>query len=437
MRSLMHTILCSLLLFAAPTVAFADEKPIIAPDEGLPLIDWTDAEKYIGKRVIVQGKIAATGRGKTITFLNFDTARSFTAIVRKGSLDNFPKAPDVMYGNRIVQIRGTISTYRDKPQIEVSSPDQVTIVEKAAETTSPKQATTKATRKFTGKVRIATYNVLNLFDDKDCPYHNDEGTSPKPRHELERLAATIKQLDADVLALQEVENRFYLERFNTAMLADMGYEHVICFEGNDGRGIDVAVLSRLPVGPVTSYRHLRWKDPRGLDTGFRRDLLRVRIEPPNAKPFDVFTVHLKSKGGGAGTEAVRMGEVTAIRSVVDQMLANDPQALFVVCGDFNDTWDSNPIKLMRGAGDTAMEAFQNEDPEVCVTYNRGQYRSVIDYIFCSPAMAKRYVKQSMQVLDGSVESSGSDHNPVAMDFDLGADAPAVSASSAASDGEKS
>jgi len=437
MKLWLRSLCLSTLLLTVPFHVRADDKPIIAPDEGLPLIDWTDAEKYIGQRVIVQGKIEATGRGKTITFLNFDNARSFTAIVRKNNFDKFPKAPDVMYGNRIVQIRGTISTYRDKPQIEVSSPDQVTIVEKAAETTSPKQAATKATRKFTGKLRVATYNVLNLFDDKDCPYHNDEGTSPKPRHELERLAATIKQLDADVLALQEVENRFYLERFNTAMLADMGYEHVVCFEGNDGRGIDVAVLSRLPVGPVTSYRHLRWKDKRGLDTGFRRDLLRVRIEPPNAKPFDVFTVHLKSKGGGDGTEAVRMGEVTAIRSVVDPMLAEDPQALFVVCGDFNDTWDSNPIKLMRGTGNTAMEAFQDEDPEGCVTYNRGQFRSVIDYIFCSPAMAKRYVTQSMQVLDGSVESSGSDHNPVAMDFNLGTDAPAVSASSSASDGEKS
>ncbi len=437
MRSLMHTLLCSLLLFAPPIAAFAEDKPIIAPEEGLPLIDWTDAEKFVGKRVIVQGKIAATGRSKSITFLNFDNGRSFTAIVRQGNYDKFPKAPDVMYGNRIVQIRGTISTYRNKPQIEVSSPDQVTIVEKAAATTAPGDIKTKATRKFTDKVRIATYNVLNLFDDEDCPYHNDEGTSPKPRHELERLAATIKQLDADVLALQEVENRFYLERFNTAMLSDMGYEHVVCFEGNDGRGIDVAVLSRLPVGPVTSYRHLRWKDSRGLDTGFRRDLLRVRIEPPNAKAFDLFTVHLKSKGGGDGTEAVRMGEVTAIRGVVDPMLADDPQALFVVCGDFNDTWDSKPIKLMRGEGDSAMEAFQNEDPEGCVTYNRGQYRSVIDYIFCSPAMAERYVKQSMRVLDGSVETSGSDHNPVSMDFNLGGAAPAVSASQAASTGEKS
>ncbi len=437
MKLWLRSLCLSTLLIALPASLHAEDKPIIAPEEGLPLIDWTDAGKFVGKRVIVQGKIAATGRGKSITFLNFDAGRSFTAIVRKGNYDKFPKAPDVMYGNRIVQIRGTISTYRDKPQIEVSSPDQVTIVEKAAETTSPGDVETKTTRKFTGKVRIATYNVLNLFDDEDCPYHNDEGTSAKPRHELERLAATIKQVDADVIALQEVENRFYLERFNTAMLADMGYEYVVCFEGNDGRGIDVAVLSRLPVGPVTSYRHLRWKDSRGLDTGFRRDLLRVRIEPPNAKPFDLFTVHLKSKGGGAGTEAVRMGEVTAIRNIVEDMLADDPKAMFVVCGDFNDTWDSNPIKLMRGEGKMAMEAFQSDAPEGCVTYNRGQYRSVIDYIFCSPAMATSYVRQSMRVLDGSVESSGSDHNPVSMDFDLGGKAPAVSASQAASNGEKS
>lgn len=441
MKIWLRSLCLSTLLLAVPATLVAENEPIIAPNEGLPLIDWTDAEKAIGQNVIVQGEIVATGRSNSITFLNFDNARSFTAIVRKGNYDKFPKAPDVMYGKRIVQIRGRISTFRGKPQIEISTPDQVTVVEKAAETGPIEALAKRPARKFTGRARVATYNVLNLFDDEDCPYHNDEGTSPKPRSELENLAATIKQVDADVIALQEVENRFYLERFNEVMLADMGYEHVVCFEGNDGRGIDVAVLSRFPVGPVTSYRHLRWQDERGRSTGFRRDLLRVRIEPPNARAFDVFTVHLKSKSSGGDTESVRMGEVTAIRNIVEAMLADDPDALFVVCGDFNDTWDSKPIKLMRGEGMSALNAFVADAPEGCETYNRGQYRSMIDYIFCSPAMAKCYVKKSFAVIPGSIESSGSDHNPVMMDFDLGAaeanKKSAVSASPTGADAKKS
>ena len=242
---------------AAPAVVVAEDKPIIAPEEGLPIVNWTDAGKYVGKQVIVQGKIVATGRARTITFLNFDQARSFVAIVRKRNYERFEKTPDFLYADKLVQIRGRITTYKNKPQIEVHSPDQVTIVEKLAPTADGGKAPAK--RDFNGVVRLATYNVLNLFDAEDDPYCDDEGTNPKPREQLEKLAETIRNVNADVLALQEVENRRYLERFNTAFLGDLGYEHVVLFEGNDGRGIDVAVLSRLPVGPVTSYRHMRWK----------------------------------------------------------------------------------------------------------------------------------------------------------------------------------
>ena len=44
-----------------------------------------------------------------------------------------------------------------------------------------------------------------------------------------------------------IENRGDLQRLVTAMIPDLGYEHVVLLEGNDYRGIDVAVLSRLPV----------------------------------------------------------------------------------------------------------------------------------------------------------------------------------------------
>jgi hypothetical protein len=43
---------------------------------------------------------------------------------------------------------------------------------------------------------------------------------------------------------------------------------------------------------------------------------------------------------------------------------------------------------------------------------------MIDFILCSPGMATRYVEKSMRVISGTVESSGSDHNPVVMRFDM-------------------
>lgn len=405
------------LLWLAPVVAAADE-PIISQNAGLPVVRWQEAGKHVGKTIIVHGKIVATRNIGSICFLNFDdpNARRFTAIVRKSNFGRFPKPPEVMYRGKLVRIRGTISEYQGRPQIEVFKPEQVTILEKDVPIPAP---ATPQRPTFSGTATVGTYNILNLFDEYDDPYHDDQGTPPKPRDQLERLAATIRQLDADVLALQEVENRGYLEQFVRAMLPDMGYQHVVCYEGNDRRGIDCAVLSRLPVGPVTTYRHLRFDDGSGKPGQFRRDLLQVRIEPQGFESFTIFVVHLKSKRGGVeSTLALRAAEARQIQAILAKTLSRDPAARFLICGDFNDTWNSTPLETIRGAGPLMLKSFIADLPKKTVTYNRGRNRAMIDFLLCSPELAKRYQPRSIRVIDGSVESSGSDHNPVTIRFEL-------------------
>lgn len=410
-----HCVVAICLLSAGLARTAADDKPIISAESALPVIDWTDAGKYLDREVIVQGKIVVTRNIGKICFLNFDTARSFTAIVHERNYKNFPKPPERLYDHRIVRIRGLITVYRGKPQIEVVRPDQVEMLDAAGPVTSQPSAPRPA---FDGVVTIATHNVLNMFDSYDCPYHSDEGTAAKPKAQLEALAKTIRLLDADVLALQEIENRGYLERFVAAYLGDMGYEHVVCVESNDRRGIDCAVLSRLPVGPVTSYRHQRFPDGAGETMWFRRDLLAVQIEPVGYPAFTVFTVHFKSKrGGGNSTERYRIGEARQARRVLDGLLSRDAKALFVICGDFNDTWESAPLKALRGEGATALRSFLGDLPPGTDTYNK-RPGGMIDFVLASPTMAGCYVAKSCRVIPGSVASLGSDHNPVSVRFDL-------------------
>lgn len=400
--------------------SFADDpkKPILPPDADIPIIDWSDAGNHVDKTVIVQGKIVLTRNIGRICFLNFDTERSFTAIVREGSYPNFPEPPESMYDQKIVRVRGMISEYNGKPQIEIVKPEQVTILE-AELPLSPPQAEKPKPRDFDGTITIAAFNVLNFFDESDDPYTEDTTTPAKPKEQLQKLAATIHQLDADVLVMEEVENRGYLERFNAAMLRDLGYNEVVCFEGNDHRGIDCAVLSRFPVGPVTSHRHLHFSDASGGTTQFQRDFLQVQIAPPSAPAFYVFPVHFKSKRGNAdSSEKIRLGETRQARKILDGILEKEKDALFVVCGDFNDTWDSAPLKALRGDGASALHGFFDELPKDSRTYNQGDHADMIDYILGSPAMSKRYVKKSYRILFGSIETLGSDHNPVVAKFKL-------------------
>lgn len=427
MKCLRRLATCLFLALALPIHAQDAAKPVqpaaasqpAAPPAwaGKPVVKWQDAKNHVDEEIVVQGRIVQARNMGNITFLNFDTARTFTAIVHQRNYKNFTTPAEKMFEGKTVRIFGIISEYRDKPQIEIIKPDQVMIVPDDAPL--PERPAVPAPREFGGTVTIATFNILNLFDAHDDPYDLDEGTDPKPEAEQKKVAAMIRRIDADVLALEEVENEGILKQFVETHLADMGYKNVVSFASNDRRGIECSVVSRLPVGPVTSYRFVDFSDGSGGHARFQRDLLRVRILPPEAPAFDVFAVHFKSKRGGEESSGrIRMAEAKAARKILDEMLATDPEALFVICGDFNDTFDSPSLKLIRGEGETALRDFLHDVPKSTVSYNQAPYKSMIDFIFASPAMAKCYEAKSYQVIQNTRQESGSDHNPVVARFKL-------------------
>jgi endonuclease/exonuclease/phosphatase family metal-dependent hydrolase len=320
-----------------------------------------------------------------------------------------------MYNGKIVRIRGVVSLFRDQPQIIVTSPEQVEVLDALP---SRSDAPRPAARATPGRLVVAEYNILNLFDDIDDPYREDETTPPKPRDQLENLAQSIESLGADVIALEEVENRDYLERFVDVFLPHLGYEHVVLFEGNDARGIDVALISRVPIGPVRSHRHLRFTGPEGMIRQFQRDLLAVTVKPEGGQPLEIWVVHLKSKSGGAEeSEPIRLAEAAQIRKLLDERLAQDAQARIMVVGDFNDTPESRAMSTIIGAGPTALWSAHADlaNPNV-LTYNEGEFKSMIDFILCTPAMRERYIKGSFRVPQGSIDTTGSDHNPLVATF---------------------
>ena len=412
---LLFCYVCFCVIAAAAKEPAATEKTPIHPNEALPHVRWHEAEKAIGKMAVVSGKIEKVGHIKSISFLNFDPNRRdvFKLIVRENHRKNFPKPLEQLYEGKIISIRGLVTTYAGVPQIQLVKPDQIAVLDKLPPLRPIVQPEIRPRENLT----IATFNVRNMFDAADDPYTNDEGTPIKPREELERLANVIREINADVLALQEVESRGYLRRFRDVFLADMGYRNLVHFEGNDTRGIDVCLLTRLDVGPVTSYRHLRFKDDNGTTRGMNRDILRVQLEAAD-KPFEVWVLHLKSNSGGKDVNRpIRMGEVKEIRRQLDKVLQANPRARIVVCGDFNDTHESTTVQGIAGRGNNALVSFWPETPETDrITYNLEPYRSMIDFIFCSREMAKSYIKGTYRVRSGSLEEVGSDHNPVIAEF---------------------
>lgn len=117
----------------------------------------------------------------------------------------------------------------------------------------------------------------------------------KPKASREKIAARIAAMDLDVIAVQEVEDVDTLNQFAREDLAGAGYHHIVLVEGNDPRLIDVGLLSRLPIGAVTSWRHAVAPDSPA-EPVFSRDLLEVEIlnSGRTKRLLTLYNNHLKS-----------------------------------------------------------------------------------------------------------------------------------------------
>ncbi len=251
-------------------------------------------------------------------------------------------------------------------------------------------------------LRIATFNVENLLrrfaperDKRTGVWLPDsavglfEHTSEAEGRLIEKAfqvavsddqrqltAQAIRDCDADVLCLQEIDGLEVLRWFHDRYLRraiDEPYEHFALLEGNDRRGIDVAVMSRrgFPVRVMSNatltYRDLglhnddlrRW----GADIDdliFKRDALEVEVETAGGV-LTIWICHFKSMGEGRDrTMAVRRAEARAVRRLVERKFGDRAaEANWMIVGDLNDYRDK--IRLMR-AGDGALH-FQHERAE--------------------------------------------------------------------------
>lgn len=410
----------------APISAPAGKKgeDAIQPEEYTPTIAVQHAPDFLDQQVFLIGKVTRgveLPSGHVSLEVVGEGGKPVRLFIRKDYLPNFPGGPKSMYQGKMVRIHGRLYNFEGKPNISANNPGLIAILpDDAGPPAEPMiPVSIKPTMNATpgSEITIVSYNLLNLFDNVDEPYHDDDKLDAKPRSQLEELARSIRALNADVVAVVEVESRGYLKVFLKTFLSDMGYEPVL-IEGNDDRGINVGVLSRFPVGQIVSHQYQRFKDTNDRLIRFSRDLLQVRIEPPGAMAFDVFVTHLKSKGGKEeGFVETRLGEARKAREIFDEILTKDAKAAFVVCGDFNDTIDSEPLKAILGSGSMQLTSFVNDLPDnERITYNQKPHLSMIDFILASPEMAKRYVPQSYRVPQGSPETTGSDHNPVVARF---------------------
>ncbi len=298
-----------------------------------------------------------------------------------------------------------------------------------------------------GTIRFASYNLLNLFDDKDDPAlqgdFDDIGMATT--HERSRtLAWVIKAVDADILALQEVESLEALLWFRDTYLPDAGYKYVVSHDVGYYRGVEQSVMSRFPivhsqVWPDVSLDDVSrvgsgWAEvPKEFRTGlkFQRSPLRVDIKVNDRYKLTIFNLHHKS---GRNFSFKREAEALKIVEFINGLQRKDVDRNIIVAGDFNaNPWDKSlRLYLKAGWGNTLADRLVSQGdsvregkPSLFITHESGQVR---DYILLNRPAHRELVSGSAHVYgtlfvenfdwrkDPYPKGYASDHYPVIIDL---------------------
>lgn len=177
----------------------------------------------------------------------------------------------------------------------------------------------------------------------------------KPDAETRKLAERILAADLDVLALQEVEDIDTLKNFVHDRL-EQRYPYMALHEGNDPRLIDVALVSKLPLGAMTSWQHA--VHPRAPDVRvFGRDLVEIEIlsADRSRRLLSVFNTHLKSNlvaWNAKDKQAEARNNFERRRrqaEVIASILAARGKlgGPFILVGDMNDVPESDALAPLR------------------------------------------------------------------------------------------
>ncbi len=232
---------------------------------------------------------------------------------------------------------------------------------------------------------IASFNVENLFDTKKSGYEYHEyvpnsksGWNEKMlRIKIKNIARIIKDINADIISLQEVENKEVLKRLNLA-LGEKKYPYI--YSSFKNRGLDIVLLSRYPIKEHNSYTILKRFRP--------IHKVVVNIEGLHV---NIFMNHWPSYKHPVKT---RIKFAKKLKSLYEK------EKNYILLGDFN-----SPLNKNKKGWGTEVELVSKDNQNLWFdtpyndrySYKFYKIRNAIDHIIVSKSMYRRYIEGSFNV----------------------------------------
>ena len=228
-------------------------------------------------------------------------------------------------------------------------------------------------------LRIATYNIRH-------------GRGTDDVLDLDRTARAIATLDADIVALQEVDEKVGrsggVDEAATLGRA-LGMHHAFgSFMNYDGGRYGLAILSRWPIESFESWRLPTGNEP--------RVALAIDVDPPGIGPCTIVDVHFD----WVKDDGFRFAQAEAVAERLSML-----DRPWILLGDFNDTPDTRTRRLLGGLGveGRGPEGGSNTWPATGPTVD-------IDTIITGPGETWNAFEKRI-----GIEATASDHRPVVAD----------------------
>jgi predicted extracellular nuclease len=224
------------------------------------------------------------------------------------------------------------------------------------------------------KYNIVFYNVENLFDTWDDPLTADEEFTPQSERHWTRdrfqdkirmiykaLITAGKGQFPDVIGLAEVENSWVIEQLISETPLNKLPYGIVHKDSPDPRGIDVALLYRKDRIRPMDYEFIAVGDI-GKYNFKSRDILYFKADF-GKEQIHFFVNHWPSRSGGY-IESKEKRDVAAriLRTSVDSVFKQNPNANILLMGDFNATPDEKCFtKILK-----ALPYPGNNDPSCLI-----------------------------------------------------------------------
>ncbi|MCA9036251.1 MAG: endonuclease/exonuclease/phosphatase family protein [Planctomycetaceae bacterium] len=220
-------------------------------------------------------------------------------------------------------------------------------------------------------------------------------------YDLERLAKVIKDSQADIVALQEVDvvvrrSGLVHQARELAKLTGLAVRFGPT-QHYDGGLYGNAVLTRFPVQDV-HIQPLPYSESTAARTTYPRGAIRTELTISNGIPITFISTHFQHN-----VPEDRIAEAKAVNQL---FAADSPSQPVILAGDMNATPDSEPIAILLEKWNHAMDAAQSPSAP------SSKPRSRIDYVFYRGAGIRMTHSEVIE------DDMASDHRPVLAVFEI-------------------